>query len=656
VSGPLLPYRPHIDGLRAIAVLAVILFHFSSRTLPGGFLGVDIFFVISGFLITQLLFEPSDLSWRSRLAGFYLRRARRILPALLFTSLVVAAAAAVIYLPDDLKSIGKYFLLTPLMLANVASLLDGGYFATGNYFAMKHYWSLAVEEQFYLVYPLVILLLPVAAHARRRMGVLAAIAVVSIALCIRGEYWHPSVTFYLMPARAWELMFGALAAASPALVFKNRLAIEGAAYAGLAVVLSSLVLFDQGTGFPNPRVLIPCAATAWLLFIGRQPSTTAFQLLSMRPLVFTGKISYSLYLWHLPILVLAQYYAIRPLSERELTAVGCVIYAVAILSWRFIENPIRRKVVLSSARAFVPAALAGSLLVSALGAWFWLGKGLPWRVGRDIQVLTQTDRQPRGAEQCMSLPLTRVAAGDLCRIGPDHTGVRKAVLWGDSHALVLWPAFEWLAQANDVQIYFAARSSCKPLLGVADGLVGTSKPEDCAAFNNAMVAAVQKIHPEVTILAAFWDLESALADEDPSALASTREPEWNWNATIGPLRAAGSAVCVVLDVPYLRYWMPYSLAMARRRGLDTSFIYLSRADVVARYKGIEAPVRALAAANALRVVDPKDALCPGERCEIEWNGRSLYGDSNHLSKVGAMHVRDSLAPCFQGNYKTSQER
>jgi peptidoglycan/LPS O-acetylase OafA/YrhL len=650
-----LPYRPHIDGLRAIAVLAVILFHFSWRTLPGGFLGVDIFFVISGFVITQLLSEPSDLSWRRRLGGFYLRRARRILPALLFTSLVVAAAAAVIFLPDDLKGIGKYFLLTPLMLANLASWLDGGYFATGNYFALRHYWSLAVEEQFYLVYPLILLLLPAAVNPRRRMSVLAAIALVSIALCIRGNYLHPSVTFYLMPARAWELMFGALAAASPPLVFKSRRAIEGAAYASLAVVLSSFVLFDQDTGFPNPRVLIPCAATAWLLFMGRQPSTTAFQLLSTRPLVFTGKISYSLYLWHLPILVLAQYYSIRPLSVTELTAVGCVIYAVAVLSWLFIENPIRRKVVFTSARAFVPAALAASVLVSAVGAWFWFGKGLPWRVSRDIQVLTQWDRQPDQVVQCMTLPLTRVAAGDLCRIGPEHTGVRKAVLWGDSHALVLWPAFEALAQSNDVQIYFAARSGCKPLLGVADGLGGTAKQEECAAFNNAMAAAVQKIHPEVTILAAFWDLESALIDQGSPALASTLARNWNWNTTMGPLRAAGSAVCVVLDVPYLRYWMPYALATARRRGLDTSFIYPNRADVVARYKNFEAPVRALASVNALRVVDPKDALCPGERCELESNGRSLYDDSNHVSRVGAMYVQDSLAPCLQGNYKAGEK-
>ena len=639
-----MPYRPHIDGLRAIAVVAVILFHFQWHTLPGGFLGVDIFFVISGFLITQLLSEPSDLSWRARLGSFYLRRARRILPALLFTSLVAAAAAAMLYFPDGLTSIGKHLLLTPLMLANVASWLDGGYFTTtGNYFPLKHYWSLAVEEQFYLIYPFVFLLLPAAANLRRRMSVLTAISVASIALCICGEHWHPAITFYLMPARAWELMFGALAAAAPPFLFRNRLVEEGAGYASLAVVFSAFFLFDASTGFPNPWVLIPCAAVAWLLFIGRQTST-ACQLLSTRPLVFTGKISYSLYLWHLPILAFAQYYAIRPLSLGELSAVWCVIYAAAVMSWLLIENPIRRKVVFSSARSLVMLVLAGSVLVSAVGAWFLLGKGLPWRFGRDIQNLTELDHQPRESLKCMGLPLTRVAAAELCRIGPESTGVRKVVLWGDSHALALLPAFEWLAQSNGVQVYFAGRTGCKPLLAVA------TKQEGCDAFNNAMAAAVRKIHPEVTILTAFWDRESAGIAEDSTVSASTPEEEWNWNATTSTLRAAGSAACVVLDVPNLPYAVPYALAMARRRGLDTSFIYVKRSDVLARYKDVEASVRALALSdNAVSVVDPKDALCPGERCEVESDGRSLYRDNNHLSKIGAMYVRDLLAQCLPKN-------
>jgi hypothetical protein len=318
---------------------------------------------------------------------------------------------------------------------------------------------------------------------------------------------------------------------------------------------------------------------------------------------------------------------------------------VAVASWMFIENPIRRRVVLRSAHTLVAAALAGSILLTAVGGWFWFGKGLPWRFARDIQVLTESDPRPREAEECMGLPLNRVAAGELCRIGPGHAGMRKFVLWGDSHALALLPAFESLAQSNDAQIYFAGRPNCKPLSDVQDGLQRASN-QDCAAFNDAMSAAVQSIHPDVTILAAFWNMENLRFPK--------RSPALQWNTIISSLRTVPSAVCVVLDVPYLPYGMPYSLAMARRRILDTSFIYVNRADVLSRYKDVEAPIRALESVNGVMVVDPKDALCPGERCELEWEGRSLYGDSNHLSRMGAQHVRDSLAPCFRGTRQSGE--
>ena len=270
----------------------------------------------------------------------------------------------------------------------------------------------------------------------------------------------------------------------------------------------------------------------------------------------------------------------------------------------------------------------------------------PWRFGRDIQVLIQPDQLPQDAARCMSLPLHRVAAGGLCRFGPDHAGVRKAVLWGDSHALVLLPAFEALAQAKDIQINFAGRSSCLPLL---DGTVGSETPtkkDDCNAFNDAMVSAVQRIHPDVTILSGFWTTHSAQGAETKSASAPARGQKWNWAKTTVPVRATGSKVCVVLDVPYLPYAAPYALAMARRRNLDSSFIHVNRSDVEAQYSAFEVSARAQEETNGVIVADPKVALCPGTRCEIESNGRLLYRDSNHLSRVGAMFVRSALEPCL----------
>src|ERR1700733_15356120 len=230
-------YRPYIDGLRAIAVIAVILFHFGWSALPGGFVGVDIFFVISGFLITQLLAEPSTLSTTKQLAQFYVRRMRRILPALLGTSFIVAVAALFLYLPEDLARLGRYLVYVPLMLSNVASWQDGGYFATaGNFFVpLKHYWSLAVEEQFYIAYPLAFLFL-VRARPKLLVAGLTLIAGASMALCLVGASRHSAALFYVMPARAWELMPRAVAARYPVTWFDSRLLTECVVFACLAIV------------------------------------------------------------------------------------------------------------------------------------------------------------------------------------------------------------------------------------------------------------------------------------------------------------------------------------------------------------------------------------------------------------------------------------
>jgi peptidoglycan/LPS O-acetylase OafA/YrhL len=633
-----MPYRPYIDGLRALAVTAVILFHFGWPALSGGFVGVDIFFVISGFLITQLLSEPSTLPKSTQLIHFYVRRARRILPALLAVSFFAVAAALLIFLPADLAQFGRYLVFVPLMLSNVANWQDGDYFiAAGSYIApLRHYWSLAVEEQFYIAYPIGFLLL---VGARRKLLVagLVLIAGASMAFCAVGAARHAAALFYLMPARAWELMLGAVAATCPVKWFHRRILTECVLLACLAIMLLSFHALNEATGFPHPFAAIPCAATALLLFISRRHATVATRLLSFRPLVFTGRISYSLYLWHLPILVFVQYFAIRKLSPGELAALAPALYGVAFLSWWFIENPVRRKTVLKSDLTLVTAAVGAGVAVGLLGVWFWLGDGLPWRFSRGIQTLMQVAPIPKEAIPCATLSLGRVAGGDLCRFGPDHSGVFKVALWGDSHALVLFPAVAALARSQGDQLFFASRSSCRPLLGTDPGVPGVEDPDSCASFNLAMLSAVRQTRPDVTILSGYWNLDRSPAAHVAAALAST----------VAAIRATGSSVCVVLDVPELPYAEPYGLAMARRRDLDTDFLYVNRAQISAHYAGFEDAVRALESRHELTIVDPKDALCPGARCEFEVAGRSLYRDGNHLSEAGAMHVADSLAPCLR---------
>jgi peptidoglycan/LPS O-acetylase OafA/YrhL len=642
-------YRPYIDGLRAIAVLAVILFHFGCSALPGGFVGVDVFFVISGFLITQLLSQAPPLTLPQQLGEFYVRRARRILPALLVVSLTVAVTAAFVYLPGDLARVGRYLVFTPLMLSNVANLQDGGYFATTGsaFFPLNHFWSLAVEEQFYIVYPLFFLRLA-RTRPHRVIAALALVGAISLALSIRGELRHSVTIFYLAPARAWELMLGALAARCPTPRRNPRLLFECLGLLCLGVVLLAGHALVAATGFPNPLVALPCAATALLLYLNRQRSMIAAQLLALPPLVFTGRISYSLYLWHVPVLAFAQYYAIRPLSLGMQIAVGAAIFALALLSGLCVENPIRRRILLSSDRALLGTLIGGCVLVGIVGAWFWIDGGLPWRFSRELQTLTHPEQFPPDTTECMTLPPDRIAAGTLCHYGARDPAAGKVVLWGDSHALALLPAFAALASARGLQLNFAARSSCLPLTGAVVRSSSLQAREDCAAFNAAMLAAIRHIHPQVTILSGFWGLDEAYVALNPAAPplqpATTSDPDWE--ATLQPLRAAGSSVCVVLDVPYLPYFMPYALAMAQRRQLDTDFVHVEGADIRARYAPFENSARARASHHELTVVDPKDVLCSAARCNVEFAGRSLYRDGNHLSEAGAMRVAGALARCL----------
>lgn len=647
-------YRPYIDGLRAIAVLAVIVFHFDQTALTGGFLGVDIFFVISGFLITQLLSEPLQLTWRDRLREFYLRRARRILPALVVTSLVVALVALWIYFPEDLVRIGKYLLFTPLMLANLASRLDGGYFSTTNAFIpLAHLWSLAVEEQFYLLYPLIFLLpagklFALKTLPRRQI----TIAAVSVAICVIVE--HSISTFYLMPARAWELMFGGLAATCPWSWRAGRVITNVVAVACILVTVVSFWMFTENIAFPNLAVMIPCAATGMMLFIGRHRPTAVFEMLSVRPLQFTGKISYSLYLVHAPILAFTQNYMIRALTVGQLMLVGTAVYAVATASWLFIETPVRRKAVLQSDRAFLLTMLVCGAVMMLAGSYLWTSDGLPWRFHHDISVLTQREYRSPAISRCMDLPLDRVNSGDLCRFGSESPGAKTMVLWGDSHALALLPALESIAQSNGMRLMFAARASCRPVASAAKRTSNAYPDQACRRFNDAMASAVQRIRPQEIILAGFWSLDARQSRNTsvttPTPTTSADSDEWDWNRVLEPARNAAAAVCAVLDVPQYKYPLPYAVAMARRRGIDASFIDISRGQMQARDAAFDRSARALEVARALRIVDPKDDLCPRQRCKFESSdGRSLYRDSNHLSQAGAMEVIDSLKACLRND-------
>ena len=314
-----LRYRADIDGLRAIAVLPVVLFHFGFSTFAGGFVGVDVFFVISGFLITSLIVVEIDES-RFSIVRFYERRIRRIFPALFLVIIVTSIASAIILLPNDLKRYAKSVVAADWFFSNFEFWREAGYFdVDAHQKPLLHTWSLAVEEQFYLIFPPFLLL--AARYLRRRyLLIIMPIFVLSLTFSIWAVYAKPSLAFYLTPSRMWEIMLGAWLALIPWEAGKRFIPPSGyglLTLLGIGMIAYGVFTFSANTPFPGAMALLPCGGAALVIFGGQNHPSMVSRLLATGPLVFVGKISYSLYLWHWPLIVLAAYpfAGETPLSE-----------------------------------------------------------------------------------------------------------------------------------------------------------------------------------------------------------------------------------------------------------------------------------------------------------------------------------------------------
>ncbi len=633
-------YRADIDGLRALAVLPVILFHTRVPGFSGGYIGVDVFFVISGYLITQLLSRGSHLTLRAALADFYLRRARRILPALTLMLFVAAAAASFVLLPPDLERFGRFLAFAVVVLGNLVAWSSGGYFDTSSA-ALVHLWSIGIEEQFYLLYPLLYLAW-LRTDARRGRVLLWSVATVSFAWCLAWMQSHPNVNFYAPMTRAWELLLGAIAAHAqwkgPARDWANELA----AWVALVVLATCMAWFDRESAHPGLVTLVPCIATLLLLVTGAARDTSVSRLLRLRPLVFTGLISYSLYLWHAPVLSLSRYWTMQEFSAVQLASLLVALYLLAAASWRYVEQPLRTRRWLRSNRAFGSVFAGATALLLATGLVMWRSHGLPNRFDAEVELLTELPAPiPREVGACMTLAPDRIATGQLCTFGSANAA-RSVLLWGDSHALMLLPAFRSLHDGQ-TQLCFAAHSSCRPLLGHAELPSAlrrqTRELTECAQFNEAMAAAIGRLAPDVVVLSGYWNL----LDTTGSVQASLAQ---SLDATLSALHAAGPGVCVALDVPTQREAVPYMLAMAHRRGLPEDGLHLTLAQAIEQQSGPDAVFDAARAAGRIAVMDPKPALCGSGVCRLRGSeGRPLYIDSNHLSARATPLLSGPLAQC-----------
>ncbi|MHC8389104.1 acyltransferase family protein [Pseudomonas sp. MDT2-39-1] len=646
-----LAYRRDIDGLRAIAVIAVVLFHFGAPGFTGGFVGVDVFFVISGYLITSII-------WNQRQAGrfsfvdFWARRARRILPALFAMIIAVLAVGWFLLAPKDYEELGRSVRYQVMFVSNILFMRQDGYFdVASDLKPLLHTWSLAVEEQFYIVFPLLLTLL--SSRLKHWRLALFAVLMVSFGLSVWAVAHHPEKAFFLLPMRAWELLAGAMLAVAPRSQW--RLTTVGAqvvSLTGFGLILLAVVGYDRSTPFPGIAALLPTLGVVALIWANGHRQTLVGGLLASRVLVGLGLISYSWYLWHWPVFVFSSYASVDEPGPFDVAGLILLSLVLGYSSWRFVETPFRERRLLAGRRQILLAAGVGVLVLGLAGQALRWTDGLPSRLSDEaLQYAKAKEWRPE---------LMRCLADDntpddklFCHYGTSALSSRVLV-WGDSHATALIPVFDDGAQKHGASVILASSTGCIPVEGL-------EHDQRCARFNRRVEQALKPQSVSDVVLVARWslylygdakgDLGHVLRDSRGRYDRASAEQQLaeGLQATVRQLRSGGHRVWLIKEAPLQPFSPPYRLSRLAMLHRPTEGVGQAVAEHFKRQAFISQLFAQIAAANpGVTVVDPAPLLCDqAGLCRAELDGHSLYTDDNHLSEVGARFIAPVLEPLFK---------
>ncbi len=662
-------YQPHIDGLRTFAVLAVLWAHFCIPGLPGGFLGVDVFFVISGFLITRLILSEKDRTGRFSYSRFYLRRLRRLMPAALAT----VAASLVLFYPvlgaKDLVSFLRSVPFSIAPLANINLYREIGYFDTAAQMKpLLHFWSLAVEEQFYFFWPTVLL----AVYRWPRLLHSIALIVLLVSLAI-AQIWlasDPSAAYYLLPSRAFELMIGASLALAFHLEGARRriLATRAApwiAAGGMAAILLSYALIDEHMPLPGVLSLGACLGTAAVIAFGDKGPVG--RVLMARPVVWIGLISYSLYLVHWPIYVYVRYRLPDPPSVPLSIALVGVSIAVAALSYALIEKPLRHPAPAGKRWGNLPF-LAGTLVAAGV----LIGPTVAYKVlpgTRTPAYLAELSR-PDVAVRSETFRYAPEAAGkplNVTRFTPASPGPVKVLVIGDSHAGHLRFGLRDLLAPLGVRVDLANLTSCPPLFGVTvQDDTNTEARARCSATNPSLRALATSGDYDVVTLASRWALASGetavgaqrlrhanyvrIGETQPAlSMAGSRAVLDEALAdTVQQIRQAGARVVLLGQVPPTGNDLTQCQALfpwARENIPPSSRCApLSAAAIHERLAYPDTRLAKAANGEDVLFIGSERFFCDDATCRIRTPGTDemIYNDSDHLTKAGSVFYLDAL--------------
>lgn len=655
---PDLTYRPDVDGLRAIAVGIVVLFHARLGIFPGGYTGVDVFFVISGFLISSILWrelQGGNVTLLAFIGRFYERRIRRIFPALALIVLVTLAVGALLFAPHDYLSLGRSARATAAFFSNFYFNNQAGYFAPGaETQPLLHTWSLAVEEQFYLVAPFFLMLLA-RMQARYRILLFLVLFAASLTVSAIGALQESKAAFYLPHARAFELMMGMALVIGLAPNWRNDIVREAGAFAGVAMILAAALLYSDATAFPGLAALLPCVGTALLISTASERQTMVSRALSVAPMVMVGKISYSLYLWHWPLFVFAEYeYGERlPLSYR----IGLIALAVGLsfATYYLVEQPARRRTPVVSRRTVIGTGLAVMAVVAVLAQGVIETRGLPQRLSPELVAFEQAAANSKVRPVCQD-PKEGSASAPGCEIGAANVAP-TFLFWGDSHAVALSEQLSKTAASLGLRGAAAVVGGCPPLLmEEAKDPIYLRKPK-CHEVSTRVTGLLQDKNITHVIIAARWPYYTeGNLDEGPETnrfstgtVERSREVfAASVRGTVNRILASGHKVTLIGPIPELKIHLPNAMMKAMMRGetRDFSLAYDGFARRQAQSFKLLAELDAL---PGVRVVYPHKVLCDGKTCRTTADGMPLYFDDDHLGSYGTKAIESALVDALDAN-------
>jgi peptidoglycan/LPS O-acetylase OafA/YrhL len=644
-------HRSDIDGLRAVAIVPVVLFHLGIPWFGGGFIGVDVFFVISGFLITSIIFQEMTGDGFSLLA-FYERRIRRIFPALFCMLAVTTLAAAALLLPLDFKAFSQSLVASSVFGANLLFWKTAGYFdGPALMKPLLHTWTLSVEEQFYIFYPVVLFLLLRFLPRRRAMFAVAGMALVSfLASCVLLRV-HPDAVFYLPHFRAWELLLGALLAMPLLRPPQSQRLRDLLSVAGIAMIAYGALAFSEQTAFPGLNALYPCIGAGLILYAGTGGHSFVGGFLGGRVVVWMGLISYSLYLWHWPLIVFARYFAIRDLTQIEKAAIVAASLLLATLSWRLVEQPFRGKQGILSRPALFGLSFAAMAAFIAIGLSGHMSGGFPERLpDAVVKLASRQSEQDSYLQKCVDLPAQRIVRGDVCSLGDAMPADSpRFLLWGDSHGAALASAFDAAARRSGRAGLFVGKNACPPLAGIERH----DSWHACGQTADAVLDLIRRDRRIDTVVLvgrwAFYARGTRYGAEDgkpvvisPDGISGNQSAfRRGFEQTLLMLRERGVKVVLLAPVPEVGWHVPSG--MARAALFDRSEITGPTLDAYrTRQRPVSETFDELTARFGVRVVDVVPVLCPGTTCLVERAGQPLYRDDDHLSVEGARLVGEAL--------------